>query len=372
MGNFFRNYAFPVATISGSIIGVGFFSLPYIALKTGIFVMLFYLVILTALVLFLHLIFAKISLKTPDFKRFPGFVGYFFGKKWELVAFFTAIFGLFGVQLAYLIVGGHFLTVILQPMLGGSFLIYLFFYFLILSAIIFWGTNSISKIEFWALALLTILLLMIFFRGLYYIDFKNFLIPSSGNFSDFFLPYGAILFSLWGTGLIPEVEEMLKGRKKLLFKVVAISTIIPAVLYLLFIFLILGITGSQTTESALVGLKTFFNNGFALLAIFIGVVTTFGAFIANGLYLKKMFIYDMKLNKLAASCLTCFAPIMLFLLGFDSFIPLISFIGGFFLGINGIFILLMYKKIGGKNYIIYPLSLVFIAGVIYEIIYFIK
>ena len=70
--------------------------------------------------------------------------------------------------------------------------------------------------------------------------------------------------------------------------------------------------------------------------------------------------------------MTCFTPMILFLLGLKSFIPLLSFTGGVFLGIDGILILLMYKKIGGKNIIIYPLSLVFLLGVIYEIIYFIK
>jgi hypothetical protein len=53
-------------------------------------------------------------------------------------------------------------------------------------------------------------------------------------------------------------------------------------------------------------------------------------------------------------------------------VGLVSFIGGILLGIDGIFILLMYKKIDGKKIIVYPLSLVFLAGIIYEIVYFIK
>jgi hypothetical protein len=46
--------------------------------------------------------------------------------------------------------------------------------------------------------------------------------------------------------------------------------------------------------------------------------------------------------------------------------------GGVLLGIDGILILLMYKKIGGKPLIILPLSIIFFLGIIYEIIYFIK
>ncbi|MDP2741348.1 MAG: hypothetical protein Q8O66_01510, partial [bacterium] len=63
--------------------------------------------------------------------------------------------------------------------------------------------------------------------------------------------------------------------------------------------------------------------------------------------------------------------LVLFLLGLNSFIGLISFIGGVLLGIDGILILLMYKKIGGKKKVIYPLVLIFLLGIIYEIAYFV-
>ena len=63
---------------------------------------------------------------------------------------------------------------------------------------------------------------------------------------------------------------------------------------------------------------------------------------------------------------------ILFLLGLNSFIGMISFVGGVLLGIDGIMILLMYKKIGGKKYLIYPLSLVFLLGIVYEVVYFVK
>ena len=54
--------------------------------------------------------------------------------------------------------------------------------------------------------------------------------------------------------------------------------------------------------------------------------------------------------------MTCFTPMILIFIGIKSFIPFLSFTGGVFLGIDGILILLMYKKIGGKNIVIYPLS----------------
>jgi len=184
------------------------------------------------------------------------------------------------------------------------------------------------------------------------------------------LPYGAIMFSLWGTGLIPEIEEMLRGSKKSLKKVIIAGTLIPAAVYLVFIFLILGITGPQTTDSALLGLKNVLGNGIISIALLIGVITTFIAFIACGLLLKKVFMYDLGVKELPAWVFVCFIPLILFLLGVNSFINLISFVGGILLGIDGILIMLMYRKIGGKPIIVYPLMLVFILGIIYSLIYF--
>ena len=87
----FKNYIYPIAVFSGGMIGVGFLSLPYITLKAGIWLMLVYFVVLTALVVAINLIFCQISLKTPDFKRFPGFVGHYLGKKAEALAMFLTI-----------------------------------------------------------------------------------------------------------------------------------------------------------------------------------------------------------------------------------------------------------------------------------------
>ena len=376
-----KNYLYPIATLSGSIIGVGFLSLPYIAVKVGIWPMLFYFVVLTIFIVSLHLMFAAVSLKTPDFKRFPGFVGYYFGKPAEIFNLVMMIFGLLGTLLVYLLVGSEFLMAIFSPVLGGSIFVYVVAYFLAGSIIIYFGIKVISRIEFWMLCLLLISLGLVFIKGFSEITLSNIFISNlkfdlpAGRLgiSNLFLPYGAIMFSLWGAGLIPEVEEMVRGRKKSLKKIIIIGTLIPAVIYLLFIFLVAGITGADTTPSALVGLKNFFGGQpIALLVLSIGVLTTFTAFLAQGILLKKMFMYDMGFKHHLAWALTCLVPLGLFILGFNSFILLISFIGGVFLGVNGIFILFMYGKIGGSKKVIYPLVIFFILGIIYEIVYFVK
>ena len=364
----FSDYVYPIATISGTIIGVGIFSLPYIASKVGILVMLAYFLFLGTLVIFVHQFFGEISLRTPDFKRLPGFAKIYLGKKGEAVAYITTILGLLGALLAYLIVGGEFLEGLFSPVFGGSNFVYTLFYFAAGSALIFFGIKAVKRMEFWGVLLFSGAIAAIFIKALPVFRIENFFPPVDINY--LFFPYGAVLFSLWGASLIPEVEEMLGPRKKLLKKIIPVSILIPIFVSLFFIAVILGATGERTTESALLGLKESLGGGVVSFGIVFGVLTTFTSFIALGLTLKKVFIFDLGLKNSHAFIITCFAPLILFLLGLKSFILVISFVGGVLLSIDGILILLMYQKIKGKKFVILPLLLVFIFAVVYQLVYF--
>jgi hypothetical protein len=282
--------------------------------------------------------------------------------------------GVFSVMLAYIIVGGQFLTTILQPVLGGNAMIYSLIYLFLASIFIYSGSKLISWIDFLAISSLLLIVLVILIKESARIKLDNIFIsaPFSGDFKTLFLPYGAILFSLWGTGLIPSVEEMIAGNKGALKTVVFWATLIPAIFYIVFTILILGITGDQTTSSALTGLVTVLPKSVALVALAIGVISTFVALIAQGLLIKEMLMYDVRLSSRWAWIIVCAVPLVLFLLGLNSFISLVSFVGGFLLPIDGILILLMYLKIGGKKIVALPLVVFFVLGILYEIIYIIN
>lgn len=364
----FKYYIYPIVTLTGGIMGVGFLALPYVTTQVGLWVMLLYGIVLTALVVTIHVIFGQIALRTPDFKRWPGFIEFYFGKPAKLIILPLIIAGSFGVLVVYLIVGSQFLGATLEPIIGGNQLLYMLAYWALASFLIFKGVGTIAKFDFWILIFLFAALALIFFKGAGHMNISNlFIVNWSLEIENLFLPYGPILFSLWGTGLIPEVEEMLKGNKQSLKKIITVSVIIPAFFYGLFVLLVLSITGAGTTESALVGIKDALGNGIAPFILLMGVGTIFLAFVASGLLLKKVFIYDMGIKELPAFFVVCAVPLLLFLAGINSFIPLISFIGGVLLGIEGVLILLIYKKIGGKPIIVYPLVAIFIIGIMYSL-----
>jgi len=363
-----KKLIYPITTLTGTIIGVGLFSLPYAASKVGLLLLLGWFAILGALVILIHLFYGKVALKTPDYKRFPGFAQYYFGKKGKNLALITTVGGLLGAILAYIIIGGEFLTQLFQPTYGRGELFYTSIYFFVGATLILFGIKAIAKVEFWGLVFFLIILLGIFIHGLPFFKLAN-LFPKP-QFSFVFLPYGLILFSCWGAALIPEIEEMLGKEKKLLGKVIVVSLLLAMGIYLLFTIAILGITGQKTTPSALPGLKSFLGNGVVTLTLFFGLLTTFTSFISLGLTLKRVLSFDLGLSEFKAWLITCFVPFFFYFLGMKNFISLISFLGGVFLGIDGVLMLLMYRKIKPKKEkLVWLLSLIFIGGIIYEVIY---
>jgi len=374
------SFLYAVSLLSGTIIGVGLFALPYITLKVGFLATLFYFLILGSFVILIHLFFGELALKTPDLKRLPGFAKLYLGKVGESVAYLSSILGIFGSLLAYLIVGGEFLQEIFSSIFGKGNLFWTLIYFILGASLVFFDVKAIAKIELFAVIGFFLVLIFMFFEAKDLIKVQNLFLGSISS-SNFFLPYGPVLFSLWGASLIPETEEMLSGNKKLLKKVILVSILIAILIYLFFIYLILGTCGKLTTKSALLSLKNFFERKIILLVLFFGFFTTFTSFIALGLTLKKVFWYDLKLPRNLAFFVTFFVPLVFFLIGFKDFILVVSFIGAVMLGIEGILILTMYQKYlksqiaklknripKYKICLVYLLFLILILGVFVEII----
>src|SRR4030042_5876706 len=154
-----------LAVISGTCIGVGFFVLPYVTLKVGVWVMLGYFLLLGGLVMVVHLLFGELALKTPDFKRLPGFAKLYLGNWGQGLAYILTITGILGAILVYLLVGGEFLADLFLPVFGGNSLIYTFLYFAAGALLIFFGIKAIAKIEFAGLVLFFLILFVIFFQA---------------------------------------------------------------------------------------------------------------------------------------------------------------------------------------------------------------
>ncbi len=364
----------------GTTIGVGIFGLPFVAFKAGFLIVFLYLVIASFLVALLLYIYGRVAIHTEGLHRLPGYVGKYLGLKWERATFFVVSLGLLGTLLAYLVIGGGFLDSLFGDYLGHNVLVYTLFFFALASYLLFRGIKSVSGIEFILFLILLIILAVFFVKAFPFIDKENF---GGFDLNSSFLPYGVVLFALTSSAVIPEIKEMivlsLKKRdnnltSRELKKIVTLGMLIVLSIYIFFIVIVLGASGSLTSKDAISGLEKTLDNGFVKLGFAFGVISCFTSFLTLGLAFKKMLLYDLKVQKHLSWAITCFTPLILFLLGLRRFIEIIGFTGAVAVGAEGIIIVFLYraflrKKLSSKmNPFYYTLIVVFFLGIVSQIV----
>ena len=361
-----KQYLLGLSLLLGTVIGVGLFGLPYTTAETGFSIMLIYFLLGGIFVYIINLIYGEISTHAKNNHRLPGYVGLFLGKKAKHFAFITGIVSFAITLLAYILVGGGFLANLLMPLFGGTTEIYIVLFFLAGSFFIFTDSKAIASVEFLLLIIFFAMVGILFFASIPHLQlsYLQTIQPPNG-----LLPYGIVMFSLWGIDIVPEVKEMVKNKKKTLKSILRFGIFASALTYIIFIISVTGVSGPATSLDAMSGLEPFLSPEILIFGYIFGILTTFTSFITIGVTLKKNFWFDYGLPKHASAFLACAAPLTLFLLGLRNFLSIIEIAGGIFLGINGILIFLIYLKLKQQKKIRKKTALVFISNpVVYMMI----
>jgi len=369
-----------LAVFLGTVIGAGLFGLPFVAMKAGFLPVFIYFIVIGIFIFLIQSLYSKVILGTEETHRLPGYVGIYLSGFWKKLTFAVIVVGLTGSLLAYLIIGGEFLNALFGQVLGGSPLIYSFLFFIIGAIFIFKGIKSIAGVELFLLAAFLTILLFFLKEAFPFINVDNF---KTINLSSVYLPYGVILFSLWGSAIIPEIKEIITSSsknksqvQKTMKRVLFSGMVFSIVVYALFIFIILGTSGNSTSSDAISGLKNILGSDIIRLGFAFGALTCFTSFLTLSLALRNSLRYDFGFPKNLAWAITCFLPFLLFLLGLRKFIDVIGFTGAVALGLEGIIVIFLYKEFLKDNFkkkinpLFYLLALIFILGIIFEIIYF--
>jgi len=364
-----------LALFLGTIIGAGIFGLPFVAKEAGFWVVFGYFCVFSAVTVYLYSLYGKVILASPERSRLPGYAGRYLGKMAQNIAFFTVILGLAGSLLAYLVIGGGFLQKLLSPYLEAPEVFFYLLFFLPAAFLVF-GEKSkgIAGAEILFLALLGFLLLAMLFFAAPLIQIKFFKGFEPVNI---FIPYGVVIFSLSGSAVLPEAAGILRGKKnagKKLRNVILSGLIASSLIYLLFIFVTLGVSGSDTSRDAISGLEKFLGFKAAGLGYVLGVAACFTSFLTLALVFRKTLQYDFGIKKNLSWVLACFSPLLLLALGLDQFINIIAFTGAIALGVENIILIFLYRAFSGKNsfksaLFLYFLAAIFVAGVIMELFY---
>jgi len=363
-----------VALIVSVTIGAGVLGVPYAISKVGIGLGLVYIIGLGILMTGLNLLIGGITVRTRGNLQLVGLANKYLGRVGEVLMIILKYVSGVGILVIYIIGVGKTAAVFLN----GSEVTWSLIFFAVGSLLIFNGMRSIKVVDFFLSIVILAVVLLIASFGASSIDLLNF---EYNNFSNFLLPYGVILFAFHGGAAIPEVHSILSNRKKTFKSAIIIAGIISITTYLLFTLVVLGVTGKDTTEIATIGLgqavgpvMLIFGNIFAILAM--GT-----SFLTVGLSLRDSLVWDHKIKETLAALLVCVVPLIVFLLGLRQFIMAIDIVGGIFISLEMLMVIIIYwraKQIGdlkpGKYRLHHTLLLAvllilaLVVGVIYSVV----
>lgn len=352
-----------VLLLVGTTIGAGVFSLPYSFSQSGWGVSVVGLFILGLMMTALNLFYSRVILDNHGDHQLVGYVSKYLGSLWQKVALFALLFSVNGIMIAYVILGGEFLALLLGQ--SASFLFTSWFY-LIIAFLFMRGFEFLAKAE----SLFSIILIGLFL--FFPILVVKYTIPSQmkliGPKPLFF--WGPTLLALSGFSAIPEVEEILRknNQREKLNKAVIVGTWLPIIVYSLFAFGVYSVTGVFTTADALTGLVQVIPH-LVRVASGIGLLALLTSFLSLANVAKETYYRDLEIDENTAKLLALTPPIVGISLSLSQLANIISFVGAVGLAITSSLICLLFSKVEkSKKRLALIIGLLFISGAIAKIV----
>ncbi len=367
-----KKYLAALSVLIGTCVGAGILGIPYVTSKSGFYVTIFYLVFLGGIVLLINLYIGETVLRTKQPHQLSGYARKYVGKWAGRLIDFALVFGIYAAIVAYLKGVGDSLSFILTGSLiyGVPFGI-LFGVFM--SFLLWKGTSALKKYEKYGVIAILAIISGIFFFFILKISYSNLNYFSLGNFM---IPFGVVLFALESAQAIPEISLVLRKDKISIKKVIISGSIISFFLYLIFTFIVIGITGINAPEIATFALGPVF--------VIFGIFTMFSAHFSLGNALEENFQLDDRFRKLKSWILVSAVPILIYVLlsffQFFSFTKILSIggvVSGGIISILSLFVIKGAKEKGELKpeysvplnwFVIIFISLVFIIGVLWELL----
>jgi len=361
-----------IATLVGCTIGAGILGIPYVVAKSGFLIGFIDIVLIGLAVMLINLYLGEVVLRTNGNHQLTGYAELYLGKKGKFLMIISMLIGIYGALIAYLIGVGE----ALHAIFGLNAFTFSLLFFAFVTTIIYFGLKIMKRIElFFSFFVIFILLLIVVF-SFSHINLDNL---TGVNFNNLMLPYGVILFAFLGAAAIPELKEELNKHRKYMKRAIIIGGLIPLVLYALFSFVVVGVTGLNTSEIATIGLGENLGKLAILFGNLFAVFAMSTSFLVLGIALKEVYMYDYDINKNISWFLVCFVPLLIFILGIRSFISTLGYAGAIAGGLDGVLIVLMawkaketgkrkpeYNIVKGR-FLGFVLMLVFVLGIIYQL-----
>ena len=371
-----RDFYYAVAALAGTMVGVGVFGIPFSFAKSGFLVGSGFLIAIGLVTVLLDLMYGEVILRTQRIHQITGYTEIYLGSAFKKLIFFSLALVFYSALLIYTILAGEFLNNVFSSVVYISSGAYSLIFFFLMSFLVLAGIKRLSWLELILAALFSLVIVAMLVVGWPKIDFANF----SGIQPEFwFLPYGILLFAFAGFSAVPIQRELLGDKEHLLRKAIIFAVACVGILYFVFAFTVVGISGDVTTPEAISGLYEFLGGKIVFLGSLFGILAVSTGYLMLGSAFMETFTLDYGISKKMAWLLTVVPPFILFLGGLRTFIDIMSLAGSVAIGLEGIILILVYVKAKSKGdrvpeyslelprFIYYFLMLVFLAGIAYSL-----
>lgn len=331
-----------VFILSGMIIGAGMFGIPFSFVQAGFWLGTIELFILAAVILFVHLLYGEIVLGTHELHQLPGYVRTYLGPGVARLSWASALFGILGTLLAYVILGTFFLHAIVNFFGASANDNLSAFLIVVLGAIItFFPLKKEASIN----AVLTALLIgFIIFLIVFLFPRAAFENLSGFHFQNIFAPYGVLLFALSGALVIPDLITFLGRDRILARRAIMTGTLLPAILYFFFVFAVVSALGIQVSEETIQGLGLVLGERLVLLGSVIGLLAVFTSYIALNTSFQALLALDFRMPRILSWAGVALLLLVFYFSGFRHFLPVIGTVGTIGVGIDSFLIIATYRR----------------------------
>ena len=354
------------AIVAAATIGQGVFALPYVIQTAGWLVTLGYFVAIIAAVSVAHVLYLRTLRKVEGKERLLGLAKKHFGAVGFWVGFLAIVIGLLLGFVAYLVIGAQFIMILFPaiPLAVARGILWL------LLACLIWGSEGkIAWLETAGVALISCAVLFIFFSGHPDVAFANIPLAVPQNF---FLPFGAVLFSLAGWTSVEQIYELSDSKAKKGLGIFIAGTTFAALLY--WLFALGAISDSHVAMDTISGIGAWPLWRRDVLAI-IGLSTIGVVSIPLAREIRGALEKDLAWNSTVSRLLIIFLPLVVVLSGFNDFLVIVSLAGGVFISTQYLLIVSVGRRtlaLSSREKILMDvLSVVFVFSAIYSIYTFI-
>lgn len=337
-----------VLILSGMIIGVGMFAIPFSFTTVGFWLGVAELVVVAGAITVVHVCYGEVALATREFHRLPGYVRLHLGSKAAFFAYGSALFGIGGTLFAYILLGGVFLESTVRYSLGISVpLPVLTAAFVAAGAFI---TVLPSNNKVMANGILTLLLvgfiLMLAAVLMPHVSSENFKGFSPRNF---LAPYGVLMFAFSGAAVIPDLIGFMDRERVGSRRAIVVGSLIPLVVYLLFTAAVIGASGERVSPDAIMGLLPFIGPSAVGWGSAIGFLAVFTSFIVLTSSFQAFFQYDLGAGKKISLALGVVLPLIFLFAGVTDYIAVIAAVGALSFGLDAAMIFVMYYVVRSRS-----------------------